>query len=52
MTLVKLHACQYPKVKSFPDIGQFLIATLAGARSAQIAPLQRDPVLIAPLAPR
>jgi hypothetical protein len=21
MTLVKLHACQYPKVKSFPDIG-------------------------------
>jgi hypothetical protein len=22
MTLVKLHACQYPKVKPFPDIGQ------------------------------
>jgi hypothetical protein len=22
MTLVKLHACQYPKVKWFPDIGQ------------------------------
>jgi hypothetical protein len=21
MTLVKLHACQYGKVKSFPDIG-------------------------------
>jgi hypothetical protein len=21
MTLVKLHACQYRKVKSFPDIG-------------------------------
>jgi hypothetical protein len=22
MTLVKLHACQYRKVKSFPDIGE------------------------------
>jgi hypothetical protein len=22
MTLMKLHACQYPKVKPFPDIGQ------------------------------